>query len=59
MKNKDNIFNFDANTNSYFENGNIKYYEILRKSKNKYNFNFIVGKTGKGQAFNPKINSKK
>ncbi|WP_277870745.1 hypothetical protein [Spiroplasma poulsonii] len=33
MKNKDNIFNFDANTNSYFENGNIKYYEIWKKVK--------------------------
>ncbi len=26
MKEKDNIFNFVANTNLYLENGNIKYY---------------------------------
>ncbi|UZQ30920.1 MAG: DUF3688 family protein [Spiroplasma phoeniceum] len=30
MKEKDNIFNFDANTNSYLENGNIKYYEKMK-----------------------------
>ncbi|WP_101519356.1 spiroplasma phage ORF1-like family protein, partial [Spiroplasma melliferum] len=30
VKEKDNIFNFDANTNSYLENGNIKYYEKMK-----------------------------
>uniref|UniRef100_UPI000C763A16 spiroplasma phage ORF1-like family protein n=2 Tax=Spiroplasma melliferum TaxID=2134 RepID=UPI000C763A16 len=30
MKEKDNIFNFDANTNSYLENENIKYYEKMK-----------------------------
>ncbi len=30
MKEKDNIFNFDGNTNSYLENGNIKYYEKMK-----------------------------
>ncbi len=30
MQDKDNIFNFDANTNSYLENGNIKYYEKMK-----------------------------
>ncbi len=30
MKDKDNIFNFDGNTNSYLENGNIKYYEQMK-----------------------------
>ncbi|UZQ30692.1 MAG: DUF3688 family protein [Spiroplasma phoeniceum] len=30
IKEKDNIFNFDANTNSYLENGNIKYYEKMK-----------------------------
>ncbi len=30
MKDKDNIFNFDVNTNSYLENGNIKYYEKMK-----------------------------
>ncbi|WP_353487185.1 spiroplasma phage ORF1-like family protein, partial [Spiroplasma phoeniceum] len=30
MQDKDNIFNFDANINSYLENGNIKYYEKMK-----------------------------
>ncbi|WP_338989332.1 spiroplasma phage ORF1-like family protein [Spiroplasma endosymbiont of Seladonia tumulorum] len=30
IKDKDNIFNFDGNTNSYLENGNIKYYEQMK-----------------------------
>ncbi len=30
IKNKDNIFNFNVNTNSYLENGNIKYYEKMK-----------------------------
>ncbi len=30
IKDKDNIFNFDGNTNSYLENGNIKYYEQIK-----------------------------
>ncbi|GAA6238961.1 MAG: hypothetical protein SPLM_10780 [Spiroplasma phoeniceum] len=30
MQDKDNIFNFDGNTNSYLENGNIKYYEKMK-----------------------------
>jgi hypothetical protein len=30
MKEKDNIFNFDTNTNSYLEIGNIKYYEKIK-----------------------------
>ncbi len=31
MQDKDNIFNFDGNTNSYLENGNIKYYEKMKE----------------------------
>ncbi len=30
MQDKDNIFNFDGNINSYLENGNIKYYEKIK-----------------------------
>ncbi len=30
IKDKDNIFNFEGNTNSYLENENIKYYEKMK-----------------------------